>query len=193
MVKRFRIALPLLFLVTLTLVAAPAQAALWVFDVIVDGSQEVPSVATPGSGTASVALTPFWRHLIIRDIDAWWGDKSEFSNLSGTVTAAHIHGPAAVGSNGPVITPLEIDLGVSSGSFTTPFVPTQPNSPYGFQLTPQQYQDALNGLLYINIHTTAFPDGEIRGQLINPRSVPEPLSATLLAAGSLGLLYRRRR
>ncbi len=40
----------------------------------------------------------------------------------------------------------------------------------------------LAGNTYLNIHTTAFPGGEIRGQL----RVPEPASLLLLASGLLG-------
>lgn len=189
--RDLRFWLIVLLLGVLIVSSTTTHAAVWVFDVVLDGSQEVPSVVTPGSGSATVLICPFFKRLSIRDTG--FGSKGVFSNLSGTVTAAHVHGPAAAGTNGPVIIPLDIDLGVTSGNFTTPIQPTQPNDPYGFPLTDQQYQDALNGLLYINIHTTAFPGGEIRGQLINPISVPEPMSLSLIAMGSIGLLYRRRR
>ena len=54
-------------------------------------------------------------------------------------------------------------------------------------LSAGQVNDLLAGLWYLNLHTDAFPDGEIRGQV-----VPEPGTLALLAGG-LGLLAVRRR
>jgi hypothetical protein len=34
-----------------------------------------------------------------------------------------------------------------------------------FALTSQEEADLKNGLYYVNIHSDAYPDGEIRGQL----------------------------
>lgn len=44
-------------------------------------------------------------------------------------------------------------------------------------------------MAYLNIHTTAFPGGEVRAFLI---PVPEPVSALILLP-ALGLLWLRRR
>jgi len=68
------------------------------------------------------------------------------------VTAAHIHGPAYIGSDGsPIITFANTNSPmVGNASFTAA------NAVF---LTA--------GKLYVNIHTTAFPGGEIRGQIMN--------------------------
>lgn len=66
-------------------------------------------------------------------------------------TMGHIHKGAA-GSNGPVVYP-----------FT---VLTSPISYMSASLTAEQEADLNAGLLYVNLHSTAFPGGEIRGNLM---------------------------
>ncbi|CAN5616660.1 hypothetical protein BH23GEM8_BH23GEM8_22580 [soil metagenome] len=51
-----------------------------------------------------------------------------------------------------------------------------------------------NGTTYFNLHTTQFPGGEIRGQLLAQSSVvPELISMVLLGTGLAGLGALRRR
>ena len=71
-----------------------------------------------------------------------------FSGLSSPQTDAHIHGPAAPGNNGAVVFPL----------------PSGQVSDFQISLTPAQVQDLKNGLLYVNVHSSTFSNGEIRGQ-----------------------------
>jgi predicted secreted protein with PEFG-CTERM motif len=77
----------------------------------------------------------------------------DFSDLSGSATAAHFHGPAAEGANAGV----QVNIGEVSGLVS----PMNGSA----QLTPDQASALLDGQLYINIHTAANPDGEIRGQV----------------------------
>ena len=77
-----------------------------------------------------------------------------YSGLSGAPTAAHVHNGAA-GSNGPVVTAITL----------TP--PTSPQGTFTGSATLSNADAAafLSGNLYVNIHTAAFPNGELRGQL----------------------------
>lgn len=107
--------------------------------VTLSGNQESPAVTTEGSGSGTIT---------IKD------DKS----VSGSVktkdvkgTAAHIH-EGAPGQNGPVIITL-----TKSGD--------QWKVPKSAKLTDEQYQAFKAGNLYVNVHTKAHPNGEVRGQL----------------------------
>jgi hypothetical protein len=53
-----------------------------------------------------------------------------------------------------------------------------------------QIADLENGLWYINIHSTTFGGGEIRGQIL---PVPEPSTLALLGLGVGALVCRLRR
>src|SRR5213078_3162921 len=104
------------------------------------GDQEVPAVTTSASGTGTISVG---------------ADKS----VSGSImvkgvnaTAAHIH-EAAKGKNGPVIVPLS-----KSGDNTFSVAA-------GAKLTDEQMQALQSGNLYVNVHSAANPNGEIRAQL----------------------------
>jgi hypothetical protein len=77
----------------------------------------------------------------------------EFSGLSGSASAAHFHGPAATGTNAGV----QVNIGEVSGLDS----PMEGSA----ELTAEQASMLLDEELYINIHTAANPNGEIRGQV----------------------------
>jgi hypothetical protein len=88
-------------------------------------------------------------------------------NLSGDATGAHIHGPATEAENAPVLITLCTGGACVTDSGTlqvsadiTPFVLQQAG------LTGAQFLSYLNdGLLYVNVHTSLNPAGEVRGQI----------------------------
>jgi hypothetical protein len=104
------------------------------------GAEEVPPVNTQASGVSRIAVI---------------GDKTiigtvEVSNLN--ATAAHIH-QAPRGQNGPVIIPL-VKTGENVWSV-----------PGNTVLTSAQFDAYRSGNLYVNVHSAANPNGEIRAQL----------------------------
>jgi hypothetical protein len=168
--KYFTFCVALLATITLAL---PAQATLWTFDpILLDGFQETPPVATPATGTATATLDDITNQFIL---------SGSFSNLIGTSSDAHVHGPASVGV-GPagVLFPITFDFGVTTGNFS-----------FNGLISPANTAHLLAGNGYINIHSTFRPGGEIRGQILNP--VPEPATFVLLALGAFGLLAFRRK
>ena len=124
-----------------------------IFVAIVNGAQEVPAKVTNGKGVAVVQLSADETKALV---------SLSFTGLGSNQTAAHIHGPAAPGVNAPVLFPLPNGSGTSF-SFSN------------FQIspTPTQVQQFKNGLMYVNVHSTVNPGGEIRGQLLfNPIDEP---------------------
>ncbi len=112
-----------------------------------DGDQRVPPLDTDAEGTAALTLTP---NGLTYDITV--------EGLTGPIIDAHFH-LAAAGSNGPVVRGIMADFvgNTARGVWS----PTDSQA-----LTPQMICDLLEGNLYINVHTTANPGGEIRGQVL---------------------------
>ncbi len=115
-----------------------------------------------------------------------------YSGLSGNVSAAHIHGPSGPlpGSAGVLygLNPTFVSTGTTFGNFIAGNL-TLLAGTGGFSIAQQQAQLAA-GQWYINIHSSTFGGGEIRGQL---GLAPEPTSASLLLGGGVWLLARVRR
>lgn len=114
-------------------------------EIVATGTQEVPANTSTAIGSVVV---------MVDRITGLTYVTGAFAGLGSNISMAHLH-QGAVGSNGPVVMGLTFDgttQGVVSGSQV---------------LSASQVQAYLNGLLYINIHTTGIPSGEIRGQLGN--------------------------
>jgi plastocyanin len=96
-----------------------------------------------------------------------------YSGLLSAANNAHIHGPADTADSAGVMRDL---VAFHDG-------PLAARGSFGgtMGLTPEQLANVLDGLTYVNIHTTNFPQGEVRGQ-ITPKVSAIPLSASLTGA-----------
>ena len=136
------------------------------FSASLTGAQEVPANASPGTATASLTLTPSGLLLNLTT-----------TGLSGPITLAHFHN-AATGVNGPVVRTLTGDFyTATTAQALWRYDDAEP-------LTPTLVAELLAGRIYINLHTAAFPGGEIRGQvtLNYPSSTPTTTFAANLTA-----------
>ncbi|MCM0045683.1 MAG: CHRD domain-containing protein, partial [Burkholderiaceae bacterium] len=113
-----------------------------VFSATLAGSEEVPPVNTAATGTGLVVIDPTTRAMKATIVTA---------DIAGT--QAHIHA-APRGVAGPVVFPLVETGGAGSGVWTTTVT-----------LSSEQLTQLQSGNYYFNVHSTAFPEGEIRGQI----------------------------
>jgi hypothetical protein len=120
------------------------------FKVALSGAQQVPPVQTAGSGTADLTYDPTTR------VVTW---SVTYSGLSSPATMAHFHGPAAEGKNAAVVIWLS-----KQGS------PAESPIKGEATLTPEQAQQFMAGEWYINVHTRDHAPGEIRGQVMPPKT-----------------------
>ena len=120
------------------------------FKVPLSGAREVPPVETPATGAADITYDPATR------VVSW---VITYSGLSGPATAAHFHGPA--GEEGKA--PLMVWMSKQGSPAENPIKGQAP-------LTPEQAQQFAAGQWYVNVHTQANPGGEIRGQVVPPKS-----------------------
>ena len=109
------------------------------------GDQETPAVSTNAQGVAGFTLNETRDTLFV---------QAAFSGLSGAITGAHVH-EGAVGVAGSIITSL---VPMVRGNRLSGFLT-------GADITPAKLAKYLRGQYYINIHTAANGNGEIRGQI----------------------------
>ena len=138
------------------------------FDAVLDGNQQNPAVTTLGDGTGSFKLDTDSRKF------SW---DITYNFLDSGVTMAHIHGPSEIGENGGVLFTLDISEFVKKiiQKKEINVIHSKRGSTDGkvsdsVTITRDHAELLKRGLLYVNIHTTNHPDGEIRGQILTTAS-----------------------
>jgi hypothetical protein len=164
------------------------------------GPAESPANASPGTGIANV---------LYDDVAHTMRVVVSFTGLTAGVTASHIHAPTAAAGTGTagVATTTPTFTGFPSGvtfgtydhtfdmtlasSYNSSFVTNNGGTTAGAEAA--LFAAMAAGKTYLNIHTTNFPGGEIRGFLHN---VPDAAStASLLGlalAAMLGFARNRK-
>ncbi|HLW91156.1 MAG TPA: CHRD domain-containing protein [Roseiarcus sp.] len=130
--------------------AGLAQAAPVSFSVDLTGGAQVPPVQSSGSGKADLTYDA------ATGVVTW---SITYNGLSGPATMAHFHGPAGADANAGVV----IWLTQKGGAADSPIKGQA-------TLTPDQAKQFAAGQWYINVHTAKNPNGEVRGQVVPPKS-----------------------
>ena len=139
--------------------AAAASAQVVVATATLGGGEETPILLSGAAGTAEVAIDTNAKEFAV---------TLRIFNIPTTTTAGHIH-VGAKGIAGPVVVDFPAIAG-RLGDFVTTFrvgeASFRPNPAIGINTIDDVIQAVANGNAYVNIHTTSFPAGEIRGQLV---------------------------
>jgi hypothetical protein len=188
------------FLFAVLLLAGTCLANTTTYTVALSGPAEAVPTPSPGVGAATLVYDDVLNDLML---------TMSFSGLLGPTTASHIHaataipftGTAGVATRTPTFSGFP--TGVTSGSYSTTldldslasYNPAYVTAHGGTAASASvDLLAALNdGKAYLNIHTSSFPGGEIRGFIVR---VPDACSTLVILGAALsffGLLARTHR
>ncbi|HUR28695.1 MAG TPA: CHRD domain-containing protein [Planctomycetota bacterium] len=135
--------------------SSDAHAQKLYFRAALDGAQQTPPVPTSGRGTGYFEMDRAANTLSVR---------VTYAGLTAAENAAHIHGFAPPGGAAGIVFPLPLG--------------STKNAVWNYAEADEA--NIINGLTYVNIHTTSFGGGEIRGQIVrdtNPAFLVASLDA----------------
>jgi len=152
---------------------AGCDDTVFVFTAALSGGNENPPVASSGTGNAIVTWDTHTNEMTVNVV---------FSGLTSGATASHIHCCAVPPANAGVATtvptfpgfPIGATAGTYSrtfdmtnaGSYNPAFVTANGGTPTSAEAV--LFAGLVAGQAYLNIHSTMFPSGEIRGVLLQP-------------------------
>jgi hypothetical protein len=184
--------LSVLALAAATGLAAPAFAQ--TYRAVASGPAESPPNGSPGTSLVTIDIGS--SNLMV---------DMPFRDLTGAASAAHIHCCTADAFTGTAAIALpfpDFPTGVQSGSYAMaiPLYETASYDPAFLKAHGGDVKGAASALVdginaneaYVNIHTSEFPGGEIRGFIV-AAPVPEPAGWALMAGGLASLLWMGRR
>lgn len=139
--------------------ASPAAAVAQSFVASLSASQEVAAVASTATGMGTVDLNAAETQITV---------NASFSGLTSPATQGHIHAHNPVAQAPPgTNAPVRFGFAGAWTGVTNGAIPTQM-----FAVTAAEVLKLRTGQWYFNIHTTMFPGGEIRGQVVTSASYP---------------------
>jgi hypothetical protein len=154
-----RLVLPVFLVLTFASLAGAQTAT---FQATLEGKQQSPAIDTPANGTATFTLSADGTTLsyTLSVVD------------TSDITMAHIH-IAGAGQNGPVaawLYPSQPHAETKPGKFTGvlasgTITAADLAGPLQGKTIADLVADIKAGNAYVNVHTTAHPGGEIRGQI----------------------------
>lgn len=128
--------------------------------IVMSGAQETPAINSPAIGSLDVSYSKKTKLLTY---------KVTWTGLTDSVSAMHIHGLAPVSYAAGIVQNIVAASNAifpqkTSGKFTY-FKTGTLNGTLLADGNIVKEEDLLNGQYYLNIHTSVFPAGEIRGQI----------------------------
>ena len=139
--------------------SASAEAQTLNFTALLSGANETPGIASGAGGTATVTLNTATRTVTY---------KVDVYNLPSGATAAHFHA-AGPGVAGPVVVNFTVISGISndfsiSGTATASDLVARGDQ--GIRSWDDFLQALTLGQVYVNVHSSVNPGGEVRGQVV---------------------------
>jgi hypothetical protein len=149
------------FVLILGLISSVASAEVITYAADLKGSNEVPANASTAFGSAFVTIDTVANTL------AW---EVDFSGIPSPILS-HIHGQAAAGTNASVLINFALSAAALAGNHTRGVVSIATLSAAnmtGLLTNPSNF--------YVNVHSTPFPGGELRGQLVAANEYDVPVA-----------------
>ncbi|MBL8524418.1 MAG: CHRD domain-containing protein [Betaproteobacteria bacterium] len=129
------------------------------YNLVLEGAQETPPNASTGTGSGTAVIDTVNNTITL---------NASFAGI-GALTAAHFHGPGARG--------VAVGVKVGLTDLTSPMTET-------VSYLEADEADILAGNWYLNLHTAAFPGGELRAQLDNAGTAAKTLTASVTGSGT---------